>query len=35
THTFPSPGLYPHQWQWDSSLSAIGCSHIDTDLDKQ
>jgi neutral trehalase len=34
THTVPSPGLYPHQWLWDSCFSAIGWSHIDTERAK-
>jgi neutral trehalase len=29
THTVPSPGLYPHQWLWDSCFSAIGWAHLD------
>jgi hypothetical protein len=28
-HTVPVPGTYPHQWYTDSSLAAIGWSHID------
>ena len=35
THTVPSPGLYPHQWLWDSCFSAIGWSHIDPERAKQ
>ena len=27
--TQPAPGLYPHQWLWDSSFIAIGLRHID------
>ncbi len=27
THTIPAPGLYPHQWSWDSGFIAIGLSH--------
>lgn len=26
--TRPAPGLYPHQWLWDSCFIAIGLSHI-------
>ena len=29
-HTVPSPGLYPHQWSWDSAFFAIGRAHYDT-----
>ena len=29
-YTKPSPGLYPHQWNWDSGFIAIGKSHYDT-----
>lgn len=29
TWTRPAPGLYPHQWLWDSCFIAIGLSHID------
>lgn len=35
THTVPSPGLYPHQWLWDSCFSAIGWAHIDPSRAKQ
>jgi neutral trehalase len=28
--TKPSPGLYPHQWNWDSCFIAIGISRYDT-----
>lgn len=28
--TKPAPGLYPHQWNWDSCFIAIGISHYDT-----
>lgn len=28
--TKPAPGLYPHQWNWDSGFIAIGRSHYDT-----
>jgi glycogen debranching enzyme len=27
TATVPSPGLYPHQWSWDSSFAGIGLAH--------
>ncbi len=27
--TKPAPKLYPHQWNWDSALIAIGLSHFD------
>lgn len=27
--TVPAPGLYPHQWLWDSCFIAIGLRHID------
>jgi len=27
--TKPAPGLYPHQWTWDSAFVAIGLSRID------
>jgi glycogen debranching enzyme len=27
--TRPAPGLYPHQWLWDSCFVAIGLSHTD------
>lgn len=30
TWTRPAPGLYPHQWLWDSCFIAIGQSHYDT-----
>ncbi|WP_435855214.1 MGH1-like glycoside hydrolase domain-containing protein [Streptomyces malaysiensis] len=26
--TVPAPGLYPHQWSWDSAFIAIGSRHI-------
>jgi hypothetical protein len=28
-YTAPSPRLYPHQWNWDSALVAIGWAHLD------
>jgi len=27
--TVPSPQLYPHQWNWDSSFATIGWAHLD------
>jgi len=27
SYTRPSPGLYPHQWNWDSGFIAIGYAH--------
>lgn len=27
--TRPAPGLYPHQWLWDSCFTAIGLRHFD------
>ena len=30
TWTRPAPGLYPHQWLWDSCFTAIGLGHYDT-----
>lgn len=27
--TKPAPGLYPHQWNWDSCFIAIGIAHYD------
>ncbi len=29
TYTCPSVQLYPHQWLWDSSFTAIGIAHFD------
>lgn len=29
TWTRPAPGLYPHQWLWDSCFIAIGQAHYD------
>ena len=29
TYTQPAPGLYPHQWLWDSCFVAIGLRHLD------
>jgi hypothetical protein len=28
--TKPAPGLYPHQWSWDSAFIAIGLAHLDS-----
>lgn len=28
--TRAAPGLYPHQWSWDSALIAVGLARIDT-----
>ncbi len=28
SYTKPSPGLYPHQWNWDSGFIAVGYSHF-------
>lgn len=28
-HTAPAPGVYPHQWFWDSCFIAIGLRHTD------
>ncbi|MBW2141926.1 MAG: DUF547 domain-containing protein, partial [Deltaproteobacteria bacterium] len=30
-YTRPSPGLYPHQWNWDSGFIAIGYAHYNQD----
>ena len=27
SYTKPAPGLYSHQWNWDSAFVAIGYSH--------
>jgi len=27
SYTRPSPGLYPHQWNWDSGFISIGYAH--------
>ncbi|MEB3371460.1 MGH1-like glycoside hydrolase domain-containing protein [Saccharopolyspora mangrovi] len=27
-NTIPAPGLYPHQWSWDSAFIAIGLRHL-------
>jgi hypothetical protein len=27
-YTVPAPGLYPHQWSWDSGFIAFGLRHI-------
>jgi hypothetical protein len=31
SYTMPAPGLYPHQWNWDSGFIAMGYSHYDTE----
>ena len=28
-HTQPSPGIYTHQWLWDSAYIAIGIAQYD------
>jgi len=28
-YTIPAPGVYPHQWLWDSCFIAIGTRHLD------
>jgi hypothetical protein len=28
-HTVPARGLYPHQWNWDSALAALGWARLD------
>ncbi len=30
-YTIPAPGLYPHQWLWDSCFISIGLRHFDVD----
>lgn len=35
TYTAPSPGVYPHQWLWDSCFIAIGLRHYDINRAKQ
>lgn len=30
-YTIPAKSLYPHQWSWDSSFTAIGNSYVNTD----
>ena len=30
-YTVPTQGLYPHQWNWDSAICAIGMARIDPD----
>lgn len=27
-YTRPAAGLYPHQWSWDSAITAIGWAHV-------
>jgi hypothetical protein len=34
SYTLPAPGLYPHQWLWDSCFVAIGLRHLDIDRAK-
>ena len=34
-HTTPAPGLYPHQWLWDSCFTAIGVRHYDPERARQ
>jgi hypothetical protein len=33
-YTIPAPGIYPHQWLWDSCFIAIGLRHIDVERAK-
>lgn len=33
-YTQPAPGLYPHQWLWDSCFIAIGLRHLDIERAK-
>lgn len=33
-YTIPAPGLYPHQWFWDSCFIAIGLGHNDVERAK-
>src|SRR5690606_28339572 len=33
-YTIPAPGLYPHQWLWDSCFIAIGIRHYDIERAK-
>ncbi len=33
-YTMPGPGLYPHQWLWDSCFVAIGIRHYDVERAK-
>jgi hypothetical protein len=30
-YTKPSGGQYPHQWNWDSALIALGLMHVDVE----
>ena len=30
-YTRPAAQLYPHQWSWDSAITAVGWAHIDAD----
>ena len=34
-YTVPSREIYPHQWLWDSSFTAIGLANIDVDRAKK
>lgn len=34
SYTVPAPGIYPHQWLWDSCFIAIGLRHVDIDRAK-
>ncbi len=34
-YTRPSPGLYPHQWNWDSAFIAMGNAHYHPDRAQQ
>lgn len=34
-YTCPSPGMYPHQWLWDSSFHAVVLSHIEPERSKR
>ena len=29
--TRPAPGVYPHQWLWDSCFAAMGWVHVDAE----
>src|SRR4051795_11524610 len=33
--TVPSPGLYPHQWSWDSAFISIGLARYRLDRAEQ
>jgi hypothetical protein len=30
-YTVPSRSTYPHQWNWDSALAALGWAELDCD----